>query len=311
LISSGAGVTKRNPLLRWARHRIGSTGLNRSMIMRRLSQVGHPRLRELRARGLAGGRPADRMLGHLIRFVESGVVTIPSGYANELKLDMSTLPISHAHFGSLTYGNLESAVQEAMLRHLAAGGVFYDVGANLGFFALLGARLAGPEGTVVAFEAAPDNAEAIRVNAALNGFTNIEVIAKAVSDRSGVGQLQVVDDQSWSKLAEYGEHPNTEKVMDVELVSIDQLIADGAIRPPTVVKIDVEGAELAVLEGMRSTIAAYQPAIICELHDTHAEFVEFARSCGYRLINLEGTIPVQAEGASAHALALPALNSGD
>jgi hypothetical protein len=62
---------------------------------------------------------------------------------------------------------------------------------------------------------------------------------------------------------------------------------------------------------MRSTIAAYQPAIICELHDTHAEFVTFTRACGYRLINLEGTIPVEQEGASAHVLALPALNPGD
>jgi FkbM family methyltransferase len=309
-MSSGAGATARNPL-RWARHRIGSAGLNRSMVLRRLSQVGHPRLRELRARGLAGERPADRMLGHVISFLESGVATIPSGYAHGLKLDMHSMPISHAHFGSLTYGNLESAVQEAMLRHLAEGGVFYDIGANLGFFALLGARLAGPEGTVIAFEAAPDNAEAIRVNAALNGFTNIEVIAKAVSNRPGIGSLQIVDDQSWSKLADYGEHPNTEQVMDVELVSIDQLIADGTIRPPTVVKIDVEGAELAVLEGMRSTIKAYQPTIICELHDTHAEFVKFTRDCGYRAINLEGTIPVEEEGASAHALALPALNSGE
>jgi FkbM family methyltransferase len=283
----------------------------RSMFTRRLSRVGNQRLRELRARGLSGKWPSDRVLGKLIGVVEAGTMVVPSGHAEGLKFDMARLPISHAHFGSLTYGTLESAVQEAMVRHLGPGGVFYDIGANLGFFALLGARFVGDTGVVYAFEAAPDNAEAIRVNAVLNDLANVEVIGKAVSDKPGVGQLQVVDDQSWSKLADYGEHPNTEKVLEVELVSIDQLIADGTIRAPTVVKIDVEGAELAVLEGMRSTIDAYQPAIICELHDTHTEFIEFARSCGYRLINLEGTIPVQEEGASAHVLALPALNLGD
>jgi hypothetical protein len=97
----------------------------------------------------------------------------------------------------------------------------------------------------------------------------------------------------------------------VELVAIDDLVAAGRVPPPDVVKIDVEGAELAVLAGMRETLARHRPAIICELHDTHAPFVAFMAQCGYRLINLEGTIPVGETGASAHALALPALDPGD
>jgi FkbM family methyltransferase len=225
---------------------------------------------------------------------------------------MRYLPLSHAHIGSIAFGTLESAVQEAMIRHLARGGVFYDVGANLGFFSMLGAHMAGfEEGRVYAFEAAPDNAQAIRVNVELNGIPNVSVIAKAVSRAGGTARLQVVDDQSWSKLAEYGEHPYTERVIDVETVAIDDLVESGAIAPPALVKIDVEGAEIAVLEGMRRTIAAYQPAIICELHDTHAEFVALMRGHGYRLINLEGTTPVDEAGASAHALALPPLDPGD
>jgi FkbM family methyltransferase len=164
---------------------------------------------------------------------------------------------------------------------------------------------------VYAFEAAPDNARAIRRNAELNQIPNVEVIAKAVAATSGSGRLQVVDDQSWSKLIDYGEHPFTESVIDVELVAIDDLVLTGLLPPPAVVKIDVEGAEIAVLEGMRVTIERYRPAIICELHDTHAEFVALMHSHGYRLINLEGTIPVQEEGASAHALALPPLDLGD
>ncbi len=240
------------------------------------------------------------------------MLRVPQGHAGGLAFDMRYLPVSHAHFGSIAFGNLESAVQEAMVRHLGEGGVFYDIGANLGFFAMLGAHLAGIDaGHVYAFEAAPDNAEAIRCNAELNGISNVTVIARAVAASSGRGRLQVVDDQSWSKLENYGEHPYTERVIDVELVAIDDLIAAGELRPPTVVKIDVEGAELAVLEGMSSTIDAYRPAIICELHDTHAEFVAAMRAHGYRLINLEGTIPVVQEGASAHALALPPLDEGD
>jgi hypothetical protein len=62
---------------------------------------------------------------------------------------------------------------------------------------------------------------------------------------------------------------------------------------------------------MRATIERHRPAIICELHDTHAEFVAVMRGHGYRVINLEGTSSVEAAGPSAHALALPPLDQGD
>jgi hypothetical protein len=62
---------------------------------------------------------------------------------------------------------------------------------------------------------------------------------------------------------------------------------------------------------MRETIAAHRPTIICELHDTHAAFADAMQACGYRVINLEGTAPIREAGASAHALALPALDPGD
>jgi hypothetical protein len=78
-----------------------------------------------------------------------------------------------------------------------------------------------------------------------------------------------------------------------------------------VVKIDVEGAELAVLEGMRTTIADHQPAIICELHDTNREFVNAVEALGYRVINLDGPGPLDEPGSGNYALALPALSSGD
>ena len=291
---------------------LGRAGLNRSMVIRRMVRLGHPRLRELRARAVGGHGPRALALRAFVRWLESGVLRVPQGYAGGLAFDLRWLPISHAHLGSIAGGNLESAVQEAMVRHLGHGDVFYDIGANLGFFSLLAGHLSGLDaGRVVAFEAAPDNAEAIRVNAALNQVPNIDVICAAVADRPGWGRLQIVDDQSWSKLVQYGEHPFTERVIEVPCVAIDELVSSGRVPPPTVVKIDVEGAELEVLAGMRETIGAHRPAIICELHDTHAAFVEAMEACGYRVINLEGTAPMRDAGASAHALALPRLDPGD
>jgi FkbM family methyltransferase len=300
---AGNGVGQR------IRTRISGFGLNRSLVIRRLVRYGHPRLRELAG---AGDKPGHPLWRPLFKWLSRGALTVQSGLGGGLRMDLEHMPVSHAHIGSIAFGNLESSVQEAMLRHLGKGGVFYDIGANLGFFSLLGAHLAGhDEGHVYAFEPTPDNVAAIRRNASLNGVPNITVIEKAVSRETGRAQLQVVDDQSWSKLADYGEHPLTEQVLEVETVAIDDLVEAGTVRPPTVVKIDVEGAELAVLEGMERTVASYSPALIVELHDTHAEFVAWCSANGYRALNLEGATPVAEAGASAHALALPVGRFGD
>lgn len=287
------------------RDRLARAGINRSALIRRMVLLGHPRLRELDAR--VAGSPALRTaLAPAARWLNHAPIVVPSGLGHGLLLSKEDLPLSHAHLGSLAFGTLEASVQEAMLRHVAPGSVFYDVGANLGFFALLAARMTGPEGRVYAFEPAPANAAAIRRNAAHNDFANIEVVERAAGASTGRARLQVVDDQSWSKLEEYGAHPGTQEILEVDLVALDDLVAGGEAPAPDVVKIDVEGAEIAVLEGMEAILAGHRPAIICELHDTHREFAEHMRARGYRLINLEGTEPIEEGGESAHALALPA-----
>ena len=272
-------------------------GVNRGRVVRRMVRLGHPRLRALEHS--AHERPLARaLLGPLLRWLQRGDIVVIYGLGAGLRMSMRWLPVSHAHLGSIAFGNLEPSVQEAMLRHLPRGGTFYDVGANLGFFALL--------------EPAPDNVDAVRHNASINALHNVEVVEKAVAERTGEARLQVVDDQSWSKLEAYGAHPGTEQVITVPIVALDDALAAGELPPPDVIKIDVEGAELAVLEGMARTLAEHRPAIICELHDTHGPFVEHMRAAGYRVVNLEGAGPVEdAAAPSAHALALPRDDSGD
>jgi len=287
-------------------------GLNRTLVVRRLtSETSHARLRELRALAASGRGLRARALGFLFGWLERGILRVPQGRGQGLILDMSYIPVSHAHAGALASGNLESSVQEALIRHLGPGDVVYDIGANLGFFSLVAARLIGPEGRVYAFEPAPENAAAIRRNAELNLIENVVVIPRAVSSRPGISRLQIVDDQSWSRLEEFGAHPDTERVLEVETVTIDELVAAGELPPPALVKVDVEGAELAVLEGMRETIDRHRPAIVCELHGTNAGFAAAMAERSYRVINLECSSPISQNGESSHALALPPLDPGD
>jgi FkbM family methyltransferase len=288
-------------------------GLNRTLFVRRLThELDHARLRELRRTAFESSGPKARALRFMFTRLERGILRVPTGRGAGLIMDMSYIPISHAHAGALASGNLESSVQEALVRHLAPGDVMYDIGANLGFFALVAARLvAAEQGRVYAFEPAPDNAEAIRRNAELNLLPNIAVIPRAVSSRAGTARLQIVDDQSWSKLEEYGEHPATERVIEVETVTIDELLRAGELPPPGLVKIDVEGAELAVLEGMRATIDEHRPVIVCELHGTHEGFAAAMAAHSYRIVNLEGPAPIAQDPGSHHALGLPPLDAGE
>jgi FkbM family methyltransferase len=298
--------------LRALKYALSRHGLNRTLVVRRLThELSHPRLRALRAEARSGSGPRARALRFAFSRLERGILRVPQGRGQGLILDMSYIPISHAHAGALASGNLESSVQEALVRHLGPGDVVYDIGANLGFFSLVAARMVGPTGRVFAFEPAPDNAEAIRRNAELNLVSNLVVVPRAVSARGGLARLQVVDDQSWSRLEEFGEHPDTERVLEVETVTIDELVGSAELPPPALVKIDVEGAELAVLEGMRATIAQHQPAIVCELHGTHREVAAALVAYGYRVVNLEGPAAIDRDPDTNHALGLPPLDGGE
>jgi FkbM family methyltransferase len=284
---------------RWLPPKVG-----RTRFMRLATRLGHDRLLALES--LRRRNPAVRgLLAPLRWWLRRGSVRVTGGLGFGLRLSLAHLPVSHAHAGALPRGWLEVSVQEAFRRRLGEGDVLYDVGANIGFFALMGSRLVGAGGRVYAFEPAPANVAAIRENIALNAIANTEVVDAAVGAEPGRERLLLVDDASWSRLESQGWHPRTEQALEVEVITIDELVASGRARPPSVVKLDVEGSEIDVLNGMRRTIAEHRPTIVCELHGTHAEFVKLMDEVGYRTSNLESSRPVGEAGASAHAIAEP------
>lgn len=160
-------------------------------------------------------------------------------------------------------GTNEAPVQEAIVASLSPGAVFYDVGANVGFFALLAARAVGPTGRVVAFEPVPEMIAAIGDNARLNGL-RVAVIPLAVGGADGRELLHLARHPGGAALASAGTPPDWRGDLEVEVRTLDSLVAEGVVPPPTVVKIDVEGAEGAVLAGMAGLLRASRPVIFCE-----------------------------------------------
>jgi FkbM family methyltransferase len=148
--------------------------------------------------------------------------------------------------------------------------VFYDIGANLGFFSVLLGRLVGTTGLVYSFEPVPANAAMIERNARLNGLNNIKVMRIACSREARSSELLLAHYAGGAVLKGAGVPPDLAGSLMVETSSIDILVESQQIKPPNLVKIDVEGAEMDVLQGMEKVLRKWAPAILLEVDDATA-----------------------------------------
>ncbi len=227
-------------------------------------------------------------------------VRIFSGPGKGLRINLNGSAVAFAT------GTAERPLQEALVRELSPGATFYDIGANIGFVTIIAARLVGPTGRVVAFEPVPENVAAIKRNLALNGIDWVDVRPVAVSARAGRASLVLSEVSAFSRLSTMHTPTGARGTLEVDVDSIDELLArDARTPPPDVVKIDVEGAELDVIEGMRETLAARRPVLLCEVHDCNVAYVELMARVGYAPINLDEDVPVERGNRNAHTLARP------
>ncbi|RWP46009.1 MAG: FkbM family methyltransferase [Mesorhizobium sp.] len=209
-------------------------------------------------------------------------------------------------------GTYEPPIQQAIAANLAPGDAFFDIGANIGFFSLIAARRVGPRGQVYAFEPVPRNAAAVAESARLSGFDTIRVFAEAAGAISGRGQLLLAHHIGGAALASAGAPPDMSGRLEVSIVAIDDAIAQRGLRPPSLVKIDVEGAEIDVLAGMTETLRRHGPKVIYEVDDATREgldrkarkIAELLTAAGYALKPLPASYG-NGEWRVEHVLAQP------
>lgn len=160
------------------------------------------------------------------------------------------------------------------------GATVYDIGANVGLYTLLASKNAGPNGRVCAFEPLERNLRYLRRHLALNHVQNCEVLGAAVSDREGINGFSAASwDSSMGHLSPDGE-------LQVRSVTLDGCLYERhALRLPDILKIDVEGAERAVLEGGTRAITERHPVVFVEVHGSqqHADCRAFLVAKGYRI----------------------------
>jgi len=196
-------------------------------------------------------------------------------------------------------GSYELQKRRAFEREIGPSEVFYDIGANVGFYSLLAAHLTGPGGKVYAFEPLPRNVEYIRKHMALNQIEHAVVYEAAVAHQGGEVRFDPGASIATGHLSETG-------TVKVRQVSLDDLYAAGKILPPNTMKIDVEGAEYAVLRGAEYIIDAFQPLIFLDTHgrDAHELTIRFLKDHGYQFEVLDGR-PLE---ASKELIARPQLS---
>lgn len=194
-------------------------------------------------------------------------------------------------------GSYEAAATVAFAEAVDPGQVVYDIGAHVGWYTLLGSRLVGSSGRVVAFEPSPRNLRFLERHVDLNDAENVTVVEGAVSDVDGQAGFDAGASHSTAALAD-----EEEATMTVRTVTLDRLVSSGRLPPPDLVKVDVEGEEEAVLEGAGDVLASSRPVLLLSVHGAAAE-----RACRSRLRHVGYRVePVRLSGGG-HSPALTGL----
>jgi FkbM family methyltransferase len=199
---------------------------------------------------------------------------------------------------AFVFGTYEPEVIGVLQQVVQRNWVVFDVGAHIGYFALLLSKLVGPHGKVFAFEPLPENFKVLEENVRLNGCGNVFLENRAVADASGLVNLKSNDtDRLTYTSSLVSGRPN----IDVEAVSLDDYTS--SLRECVqFVMMDVEGGEADVLKGMRSILQRDFPTLLIELHgfdqrgQSHPALQEL-HSMDYGIRYLDGP------GAQAHILA--------
>lgn len=167
------------------------------------------------------------------------------------------------------------------------GAVVWDIGANIGLFSTAAASMAGPTGQVVALEPDTKLVEMIRRSARLQSSKSakIQILPAAVASSVGVRSFAVSSrSTAMSHLAEYGSPfaGRTSELMSVVCVTLDTLLE--SLPAPNVVKIDVERAEMEVLNGARRLLEQVRPTLLIEVGHTFAQDVaDLLKGLGYQI----------------------------
>lgn len=198
---------------------------------------------------------------------------------------------------------LEPGTVAVLSAILSQGEVAVDVGANIGAISLVMASAVGASGKVIAIEPTPRCADLLRRTMALNGVQDfVQIVQAAVSADNGTARLNIGLTSAHNSLLALDE---SQEAIEVTVWPLDQLVTSGLT--PSLVKIDVEGAELDVLHGM-SDVLARSPdlALVVEFGPSHLARAGISIDAWLGAFRSQGFTPWVIDEASGTISTLPA-----
>ena len=151
-------------------------------------------------------------------------------------------------------GVREALFTRAFQGSLREGDCVLDIGANIGYYALMEARLVGPRGQVYAIEPVPHNMQLLEDSIRLNNYGNIETFRLAIGQTDSVAKMYLSDHPNWSSFYPPRRVTGT---IDILISSVDSFLKGK--RLPGLVRMDVEGYEYEIILGMRGLLESNQP----------------------------------------------------
>jgi len=166
---------------------------------------------------------------------------------------------------------------DRLLTYLNPSSVFYDIGANVGYYSLVAARKCQ---SIFAFEPLPANFDYLKRHIAINQLQNCTAVEAAVIDHEGTVAFSEGNSTCGGAIREAG-------ALLVRAVRLDVFIERAPA--PDVMKIDVEGAELRALCGAKRLLTEHHPVVFLATHSNELDWQcrEFLLQCGYQVENLE------------------------
>lgn len=167
------------------------------------------------------------------------------------------------------------------------GDVVLDLGANIGYYALMESELVGQTGSVYAVEPSPVNYKVLQENIELNGFENIQTFNLAMGETNGKAEMFISDRSNWSRLVDKDLNDNINETVTVNISTVDEFIKDRPL--PTMIRMDVEGYEIKILRGMKQWLKNDNLSLFVEFHpyfmtpEENMEFFDILEENGFQL----------------------------
>jgi len=173
---------------------------------------------------------------------------------SQMLLDLADSGISK----DLAFNNIREDIATHMMHEILKGGeVVVDVGANIGYYALMEAKLVGDEGTVYAIEPVPKNFKLLEKNVKINRYRSIELYHHAIGDYDGKSTMYVSPLSNWHAMNDIS---GTGKTIEVDMFKLDTFLKGKPY--PSLIRMDLEGFEYQVLQGLKNTLAEEKPLIL-------------------------------------------------